>query len=71
MADPIDILAIAGLVYAGRKLSKTDDEQYSIEGNSIQGQEEVRPPQIEELYSRDMTIEESDSDATSTQVETE
>ena len=43
MADPISILAIAGLVYAGRKLSKSD-EKYTVEGNSIQGQEEVLPP---------------------------
>lgn len=71
MADPISILAIAGLVYAGRKLSKTDDEQYSIEGNSIQGQEEVRPPPIDDLYSRDMTIEDSYLGAPSPLVEPE
>ena len=54
MADPISILAIAGLVYAGRKLSKSD-EKYTVEGNSIQGQEEVLPPPIDDLYSTPFT----------------
>ena len=58
MADPISILAIAGLVYAGRKLSKSD-EKYTVEGNSIQGQEEVLPPPIDDLYSRDISINDS------------
>jgi len=35
MADPISIMAIAGLVYAGRKLSQPD-EKYTIEGNEIE-----------------------------------
>ncbi|QOR60132.1 hypothetical protein [Bathycoccus sp. RCC716 virus 1] len=35
MADPISIMAIAGLVYAGRKLSQPD-EKYKIEGNPIE-----------------------------------
>ena len=35
MADPISIMAIAGLVYAGRKLSQPD-EKYTIEGNPIE-----------------------------------
>ena len=35
MADPVSILAIAGLVYAGRRLSKTD-ENYNIEGKSVE-----------------------------------
>ena len=34
MADPISIMAIAGLVYAGRKLSQPD-EKYTVEGNPI------------------------------------
>jgi len=40
MADPISIMAIAGLVYAGRKLSKPN-ETYTVEGNPIQEQEVV------------------------------
>ena len=40
MADPISIMAIAGLVYAGRKLSKSE-EKYSVEGNPIEEQEIV------------------------------
>ena len=35
MADPISIMAIAGLVYAGRKLSQPD-EKYTVEGNPIE-----------------------------------
>ena len=40
MADPISIMAIAGLVYAGRKLSQPD-EKYTIEGNPIEEEEVV------------------------------
>ena len=41
MADPISILAIAGLVYAGRKLSKSDEEKYSIDGKSIEDESRI------------------------------
>ena len=40
MADPISIMAIAGLVYAGRKLSQPD-EKYTVEGNIIEEAEVV------------------------------
>ena len=40
MADPISIMAIAGLVYAGRKLSQPD-EKYTVEGNEIEEVEVV------------------------------
>ena len=40
MADPISIIAIAGLVYAGRKLSRPD-EKYTVEGNTIEEAEVV------------------------------
>ena len=33
MADPISVLAVAGLVYAGRTLSKSKTENYSPEAN--------------------------------------
>src|SRR5210317_117633 len=39
MADPISILAIAGLVYAGRKLSKPEEqkpENYRLEGKPLE-----------------------------------
>jgi hypothetical protein len=51
MADPISILAIAGLVYAGRKLSRPN-EMYTVEGNPIQEQEVSS-----EFANRDITIE--------------
>jgi len=40
MADPISIMAIAGLVYAGRKLSQPN-EKYTVEGNTIEEAEVV------------------------------
>ena len=39
MADPISIMAIAGLVYAGRKLSKPT-ETYTSEGAPIEQENE-------------------------------
>lgn len=51
MADPISIMAIAGLVYAGRKLSQPD-EKYTIEGNEIE-----QPEIVSEFSDRDVSIE--------------
>jgi len=53
MADPISILAIAGLVYAGRKLSKPE-ETYAIEGKSIE--EDVV---LKQEFDRDVVINDS------------
>jgi hypothetical protein len=52
MADPISILAIAGLVYAGRKLSRPD-EMYTVEGKSIEEEQEV----VSDFSNRDVTIQ--------------
>jgi len=52
MADPISILAIAGLVYAGRKLSRPD-EMYTVEGKSIEREQEV----ISDFSDRDVVIQ--------------
>jgi hypothetical protein len=54
MADPISILAIAALVYTGRKLSKSDEEKYSIDGKSIEDESRI----ISES-DRDITIDSS------------
>ena len=51
MADPISIMAIAGLVYAGRKLSQPD-EKYTIEGNEIE-----EPEIVSEFSDRDVSIQ--------------
>lgn len=51
MADPISILAIAGLVYAGRRLSRPD-ETYTIEGNPIE-----EPEVVSEFSNRDVAIQ--------------
>ena len=54
MADPISILAIAGLVYAGRKLSKPEEETYAIEGKSIEEDIVLKPE-----FDRDVVINDS------------
>src|SRR5210317_285910 len=51
MADPISIMAIAGLVYAGRKLSQPD-EKYTVEGNEIE-----EPEIVSEFSDRDVSIQ--------------
>ena len=51
MADPISIMAIAGLVYAGRKLSQPD-EKYAVEGNPIE-----EPEIVSEFSDRDVSIQ--------------
>ena len=51
MADPISIMAIAGLVYAGRKLSQPD-EKYTVEGNPIE-----EPEIVSEFSDRDVSIQ--------------
>ena len=51
MADPISIMAIAGLVYAGRKLSQPD-EKYTIEGNEIE-----EPEIVSDFSDRDVSIQ--------------
>jgi hypothetical protein len=52
MADPISILAIAGLVYAGRKLSRPD-EMYTVEGKSIEDEQDV----VSDFSNRDIAIQ--------------
>jgi len=54
MADPVSILAIAGLVYAGRRLSKPE-EKYTIEGKSVEENIAIKP----EVDNRDITIAQS------------
>jgi len=52
MADPISILAIAGLVYAGRKLSKPEEqkpENYKIEGKPL----EDESPMVRDVVIKD------------------
>ena len=51
MADPISILAIAGLVYAGRRLSRPD-ETYTVEGNPLE-----EPEVVSEFSNRDVAIQ--------------
>ena len=53
MADPLSIFAIAGLVYAGRKLSKNSEEQYTLQGAQIADQVDVRPESDRNLMIED------------------
>ena len=49
MADPISVAAIAGLVYAGRKLSQPTTERYSSERQAM---ELPVPPKVELVKER-------------------
>jgi hypothetical protein len=64
MADPVSILAIAGLVYAGRKLSHTQ-EKYSVEGNPIE-----EPEVTSDFSEKELTIQSEYSGPLSPLVET-
>ena len=66
MADPLSIFAIAGLVYAGRKLSKSSDEQYTLQAAQIADQVDVRPES-----NRNVTIDDDFLGQTSPLVESE
>ena len=50
MADPISVLAVAGLVYAGRTLRKSKTENYSPYANSTVANESGAGPALPPTY---------------------